>query len=161
MNRYVMRGDFVGHDGTRFREAYQGEYGTPGIVLQGGIACLGNLVLTVKKFLEILSDPQDDNPTVETRIYKYNLSVRGYSTVFRYDNEHGDLFLHPGHPDPHHKHVFDWQAGTELKPPSPVWVGANNWPHLDRVIEEAREWYYLNRGELPDPDSFPSVEGAR
>jgi hypothetical protein len=160
MDRYVMRGDFVGYDGTRFRPAREDEYGTPGIVLQGGIACIGNLVLTVNKFLEILSRPDDDIPIVETRLYKYNLSVRGYDTVFRYDNEHPWL-LHPGHPDPHHKHLFDWRAKREIKPPSPVWVGANNWPHLDRVIEDAREWYFLNRHLLPEPDTFPSVEGAR
>jgi len=128
----------VGYDGTRFRPAREDEYGTPGIVLQGGIACLGNLVLTVNKFLEILSRPDDDHPLVETRIYKYNLSVRGHDTVFRYDNEHPWL-LHPGHPDPHHKHLFDWRVGREIKPPSPVWVGVNDWPHLNRVIEEARD----------------------
>lgn len=155
-----MRGDFVGHDGTKFRDARADEYRTPGIVLQGGIACLGNIVLTVRKFLEILDGPRD-NPEVETRIYSYNVSVRGYDTIFRYDNEHGELFLHPGHPDPHHKHLFDWRAGKELKPPSPVWVGANNWLHLDRVIEEAREWYWLNRDALPEPDAFPSVDSAR
>jgi Family of unknown function (DUF6516) len=160
MNRYLINGDFVVEDATGFRRAPEDEYRTPGIVLQGGIACLGNLVLTVNKFLEILSDPDDDNPMVETRVYKYNLSVRGYGTVFRYDNEH-PWFLHPGHPDPHHKHLFDWRAGKELRPPSPVWVGADDWPHLSRIIEEAREWYYLNRDALPEPDAFPDVSSAR
>jgi hypothetical protein len=158
MYRYLMRGDFVGEDRTRFRDAHEWEYGTPGIVLQGGIACLGNLVLSVKKFLEILGEP-DDDPMVETRVYKYNLSVRGHNNVFRYDNEH-PYWIHPGHPDPHHKHLFDWRTGRELKPPSPVWIGASDWPHLNRVIEETREWYYLNRHMLPDPDAFPSVEEA-
>lgn len=155
-----MHGDFVGDDKTRFRDARQDEYRTPGVVLQGGIACLGNLVLTVNKFLEILSDPDDDDPMVETRFYKYNLSVRGYDTVFRYDNEH-PWFLHPGHNDPHHKHWFDWRAGRELRPLSPVWIGADGWPHLHKVIEEAREWYYMNRHLLPEPDAFPDVSGAR
>jgi len=81
MYRYLMRGDFVDEDRTRFRDAHEWEYGTAGIVLQGGIACLGNLVLSVKKFLEILGGP-DDDPMVETRVYKYNLSVRGHNNVF-------------------------------------------------------------------------------
>lgn len=155
-----MRGDFVGEDGTKFRNAPEDEYGKPGIVLQGGIACLGNLVLSVNKFLEILSDSGADNPMVETRIYKYNVSVQGYNTLFRYDNEHPS-FLHPGHPDPHHKHLFDWKTGREFSPPSPVWVGADDWPPLNRVIDEAREWYYSNRHELPKPEAFPDVRGAR
>lgn len=154
-----MSGDFVREDRTAFRPARQDQYGAPGIVLQGGIACLGNLVLTVKKFLEILSTPTDDDPWVETRVYKYNVSVRGHNNVFRYDNEH-PYWLYPGHHDPHHKHLFDWRSGQELRPPSPVWVGASDWPHLNRVVEDAREWYYANRHLLPEPDAFPSVEDA-
>ena len=156
MEYYLSRGDFVGDDKTKFREARADEYHTPGIVLQGGIACLGNLVLTVSKFLEILSNPEDENPLLETRFYRYNLSVRGYDNVFRYDNDHPD-WLYPGHRDPHHKHMFDWRNGKELRPRSPEWVGATNWPHLNAVIDEAQQWYYANHHLLPEPDAVPDV----
>jgi hypothetical protein len=152
MDQYVMAGDFVGEDGTVFRPV------RGGILLQGGIACRGNLVISVKKFLEILSRQDDLDPWVETRVYKYNVSVRGLGNVFRYDNEH-PYWIYPEHHDPHHKHIFDWRAGAEL-PDSPVWVGANDWPHLNAVIEETRGWYYNNRDALPDPDAFPSVDSA-
>lgn len=160
MEHYLKRGDFVAEDRTAFTRAPEDEYRRPGVFLQGGIACFGNLVVTVHKFLEILSDPDEENPLVETRFYKYNLSVRGYDTVFRYDNDH-PWFLHPGHHDPHHRHEFDWRAGKELKSRSPEWIGAARWPHLNAVINEARDWYHLNRHELPEPDAIPDVSGAR
>jgi hypothetical protein len=159
MEHYLSRGDFVSDDKTRFREAHQDEYGVPGVVLQGGIACLGNLVLTVNKFLEILSSLADDNPLVETRYYRYNLSVRSHDNVFRYDNDHPD-WLYPGHRDPHHKHLFDWRVGNELRPDSPKWIGADNWPHLSGVIDEAQQWYYANMHLLPEPHAFPDVSSA-
>ncbi len=160
MHRYLQSGDFVGEDKTEFKRAPKDEYREPGVFVQGGIACLGNLVLSVNKFLRILSDPDDDNPMVETKHYKYNLSVYGYDTVFRYDNSH-PWYLHPRHHDPHHKHLFDWRAGKEVRPPSPLWIGVDDWPHLHRVIEEVREWHYLYRHVLPEPDAFPPLEGAR
>jgi hypothetical protein len=40
---------------------------------------------------------------------------------------------------------------------SPFWVGTSGWPHLNDVIDEAREWYFANRYVLPNPDGFPRL----
>lgn len=49
--------------------------------------------------------------------------------LFRYDNDH--RYVREGHPDEHHKHVFD-QKGREQV----LWVGREHWPTLHKVIDE-------------------------
>ncbi len=114
------------------------------ILLEGEIACLGNILITVDKTLEILQDYRK-NALVQTVIYNYNVSVRGYGNVFRYDNSHARI----GHPDNHHKHEFDWKLNDQDEG-KVIWIGAEKWPTLGEVIEEARDWYWSNQSELPD-----------
>jgi hypothetical protein len=154
MRRYLEAADFVHEDTTDFTSAPEDEYVTAGILLAGEIGCRGRIVIAVRKFLEIV-EPSDGDAVVETRIYRYNVSIRGSGNIFRYDNGHPHT-LYPDHHDPHHKHLFDWQTGEEL-PDSPVWVGRDRWPHLSGVIDEARDWYLSNRSALPDPDAFPEL----
>jgi hypothetical protein len=71
--------------------------------------------------------------------------VRRYGNVFRYDNCHS----RSGHPDNHHKHEFDWKL-NEQGEGTVVWVGAEKWLTLDQVIAEAKDWYWANKGDLPE-----------
>ena len=112
--------------------------------LKGEIACLGNILITVDKTLEVLQDYRK-NALVQTVMYNYNVSVRGYGNVFRYDNSHSRI----GHPDNHHKHEFDWKLNDQDEG-KVIWVGAEKWPTLGEVIEEARDWYWSNQSELPE-----------
>jgi hypothetical protein len=154
MGQYLLAGDFVHEDTTDFEPAPEGEYDVPGILLMGEIGCRGRIVIAVRKFLEILERRSRD-AIVETRFYRYNVSVRGVGNIFRYDNGHPG-FLYPGHYDSHHKHVWDFQTGEEL-PHSPMWIDAHQWPLLNRVIDEAAAWRRNNLSILPDPDRFPEL----
>lgn len=146
----LMREGFVCTDGLEF--VAEPESGT--VQLRGNLACLGGIVIAVDKLLAILDAGED--PQVQTDVYKYNVSVAGAFNVFRYDNaEH-----YSEHPDVHHRHDFNWRTGDELSS-SPRWVGAEDWPRLDEVIREARDWYYDNRPDLPEPDLVPDISNRR
>jgi len=108
------------------------------ISLKGEIACRGNIVIVVNKTLEVLGG-SGGNALVGTTVYSYNVLVRGFGNVFRYDNCH----TRQGHPDDHHKHEFDWRV-NQLGEGNVIWVGADNWPTLGEVIEEAKNWYLEN-----------------
>lgn len=120
-------------------------FGAGVLKLEGKIRCVGGLVVTVRKLLEIVgsvseADALAENAPVQTFSYSYNVSIEGGHSVFRYDNAHP----HPGHPDAHHRHEFD-KAGSAL----PLqWVGEARWPTLGQVIAEARSWYWAHRDEL-------------
>ena len=58
-------------------------------------------------------------------------------TIFRYDNFHA--YTREGHPDAHHKHLFDLTTWQEIPPPE--WIGEAHWPHLSDVITELRRWW--------------------
>jgi hypothetical protein len=119
------------------------------MLLEGTVACSGNIVIGVYKRLEIVGGITG-NPLVQTVQYSYNVSVHGKGNLFRYDNQHPDA-PYEGHADEHHRHEFDWQTGDEL-PHSPVWIGVQKWPTLGEVIEEARAWQATNYSQLPEPD---------
>jgi hypothetical protein len=97
-----------------------------------------------------------NNPLVQTVWYSYNVSVRNHFNTFRYDNQDDDFSFRLDHQDAHHKHVFDWQTGNELSD-SPIWVGAEKWPLLSQVLEEAEAWYWEHRGYLSQPDNYPDI----
>lgn len=122
--------------------------------LFGEISCLGNIVISVEKFIEIVgtSTGNESNPLVKTSKYAYNAFVRGANNIFRYDNLDDDPVFR-GHPDCHHKHIFDWQTGQELKG-SPEWIGEGLWPTLGQVIQEASDWYSENLESLSSWDSY-------
>lgn len=150
-NMEKLRGsEFVAADTLFFEELP----GTAGIFLSGEVACKGGVVVSVEKFLGVL---EGDGPAalVQTEWYSYNVFVRGWHNVLRYDNQHPQ-HLYPGHQDPHHKHVFDWRSGEERKD-SPTWIGAEEWPTLSEVIREAEVWYWGNRGDLPNPEAYPRL----
>jgi Family of unknown function (DUF6516) len=140
---------FVGEETLEFTNQL------PGVIeLRGEIACLGNLLITVEKYLRILSG-EGDNALVQTSYYIYNVSLRGYGNVLRYDNSHD----RPGHPDRHHKHQFNLtdEPSEPEESGDVVWVGRQSWPTLGRVIQEVQEWYWLNREALDKPDSYPQL----
>ena len=146
IEQYKAR-DFIDSETLEFRPAAYG------IMLQGEIGCLGNLVIGVEKFLDV-SEPSK-GAMVQTRWYSYNVFVRNRYNVFRYDNQDDD-YLRQGHQDEHHKHIFDWRTGEE-SPDSPIWVGFNGWLTLGEVIQEVEDWYWQHRNELPDCDSYPEL----
>jgi len=150
MGQYLDSGDFVGRDNVDSRPVVS--RGRAGILLRGEIGCRGRIVIGVEKFLEIL-ERLDGDAIVETRWYTYNVRVRGKHNIFRYDNQHPE-YLHIGHHDEHHKHVFDSETGEEL---GTVWISSDGWPHLSEVIDEARDWRHHNISTLSDPNGFPEL----
>jgi len=116
---------------------------------KGEISCLGDIVIAVDKLLEVLDGDRD--PDVQTFLYAYNASVRGAGSFLRHDNAHA----HPGHEDAHHRHVFDWQTGEEMRPPE--WCGEEKWPTLGEFIGKVRDWYYSHSQELPNPNTFAAI----
>lgn len=114
---------FVYADNLEFKEV-------PGAVtLEGEIACLGNIVVSVLKTLDVL-EGEGLEALVQTATYSYNVRVAGKHNIFRYDNLHSH-----GHPGNHHKDVYDWPTGERL--PS-EWVGETSWPTLADVVWEAQ-----------------------
>lgn len=138
-------GGFVGADKLEI------EIAPHEVTMEGEIACLGNIVVNVLKTLEVLEGEGPD-ATVQTVAYAYNVSIRNRFNIFRYDNLH----LTKGHPDPHHKDVYDWRTGEQL-PESPKWVGAEHWPTLADVIREAQRWHGDHYAELDNPDDYPEL----
>jgi hypothetical protein len=136
------RSDFVGDDTLTVDDFSPAGF----YVIQGEIACQGNIVITVYKILDIVVS--GEVPEVRTSRYSYNVRVLGKHNVFRYDNCHA----HQGHPDEHHKDVFDFVTGDRV---DSQWVGEQGWPTLGEVIEEARSWWSDNRDKLPCPDCYP------
>lgn len=118
----------------------------------GEIGCLGGILISVEKQLLIVGSAQSD-ALVQTSWYSYNASIRGGHNIWRYDNQHEDASFR-GHPDPHHKHIFDWQTGDEIKVD---WIGAEGWPNLGEVIQELQDWYWNNRAQLPNVDVYPEI----
>lgn len=149
INQFQSQG-FVGSDNLEFSRSFYPE----GSVLSGEIACLGEILITVGKFLEAVDDLGND-PCVQTLWYSYNVSVQGHGNLLRYDNQHPG-YRYPGHGDEHHKHRFDWRLDQEL-PGSPFWIGVHNWPLLGEVIQEVQDWYWQNRADLPNPDKYASL----
>ena len=125
------------------------------IRMRGEISCLGDVVIAVNKTLKVV-EPSDYDPVVQTLVYSYNASVRGFCNFLRHDNVHS----HPGHPDAHHRHEYDWRTNQELCPP--IWCGEEKWPTLGRFIEMAQGWYWEHHAELPEPDrcALIGVRGA-
>lgn len=121
--------------------------------LAGEIGCCGKLVLTVFKRLGYVDeDPEHHNPLIQCRHYAYNLHLEGGGNIFRYDNQH----VHGSHPDEHHCHHFAWPSFEEL-PNSPVWVGADGWPHIGTILEDARRWHENHNTVLQYPWFGPAV----
>ncbi|MEL7352759.1 MAG: hypothetical protein ABG776_12530 [Cyanobacteria bacterium J06555_13] len=134
-----LRSDkFVGPDSIEI------EPGSGELVMRGEIGCKGGILIDVEKTLAIISG-WGDEALVETVRYKYNVSLRGLSNILRYDNQDEDFSFRKNHADRHHKHVFDWRTGIQQRV---EWVGADNWPKLNQVIEEMREWYGEHMHEL-------------
>ena len=121
------------------------------IRIEGNIACLGGIVVAVRKVLDVWDDEYGD-AWARTIQYAYNASVRGHGNITRVDNAH----VHPGHPDAHHRHVFDWRTGVEAND-SPLWIGPQGWPTLGVFIFSVNAWYWANRDALPDPDGYPAL----
>lgn len=141
--------DFIGAETLKFEPtAY-------GFLLVGEIGCLGKIVISVEKFIEIVSGFGEES-MVRTKWYSYNVFIRGGYNISRYDNQ-DDEYVRPGHEDEHHKHIFDWRTGEE-NPISPVWVGVNAWPTLGEVLQEIEDWYWEHKSDLCNSDSYPNLD---
>lgn len=148
-NSYIelfIREGFV-HEDTKYNLQFKRKLNS--IVLQGEIGCLGKIIIMVNKTLRVISG-QGQNAMVKTSKYSYNASVQGCGNFLRYDNAH----IHHDHPDPYHKHIYNFNLPncTEGRVD---WVGYDNWPTLDKVIEEVKTWRHNHITSLSNPDEFP------
>ena len=141
----VRRSGFVGED-TLVVEAYPTS--PPVWSLLGEISCKGEIILSVTKILERVSD--DPDPLIQTIRYSYHAFVRGGGNILRYDNNHS----RQDHIDDHHKHVIDTKTGEETV----EWIGAERWPTLGEVLRELMDWHGRNYTMLPNPEAFANPE---
>jgi hypothetical protein len=138
---------FVGEDSLEF------DFWEAGLLtIKGEISCLGDIVISVNKTLEVQDDGMTD-PPIQTFLYAYNAFVRGQNSFLRHDNTH----RYPDHADEHHRHELDWRSGEELAG-SPLWVGSDGWPTLGKFMEEVEGWYWKRRAELPNPESYGAID---
>jgi hypothetical protein len=109
--------------------------------ISGRLSCQDGLFIDVDKTLEVREDGW-----VRTIYYKYHVGIDGPSprSIFRYDNAH--TYAREGQPDEHHKHIYDWDTGEVIAPPTHV--GRDAWPHLSDVIEETFGWWQAHRDFL-------------
>ena len=111
------------------------------VTIEGTLRCQHGLLIEVAKALEI------DGERVRTFKYKYHAAFADpHRAIFRYDDAHD----RPGHPDRHHKHVFDPPGAPE--PGRVVWVGREGWPTLADVVVELSEWWHEVGQYLRDVD---------
>jgi len=96
--------------------------------ISGHLTCSSGRLLGVWKRLLVQS--RDGVLYVRTIRYSYEAFYAG-RCLFRYDNAHP----HPGHPDEHHKHVFDASGGEQV-----IWLGRDRWPYLSDALEELAQW---------------------
>ena len=150
------RSGFVGCDSL----GYVVDTGTFEIQQSGEIGCLGEIVLNVKRILEIVDPgPDPTDPTVaivQTYYYAYNASVRNHDMFLRYDN--ADHPAGPDWKDQHHRHDGDWRTGEHQN--SPTWVGREKWPKLGDFISEVETWYWQHKDELPNPGKYRALDRA-
>jgi hypothetical protein len=102
---------------------------------KGVLVCADGIEIRVAKVQEVRY--RNGQPEVRTFNYSYHVlqRVEGEAcNLFRYDNAHPHL----NHPDPHHRHQYD-DNGIEIEPARHV--GADAWPTLAEVIEEAFKWW--------------------
>lgn len=142
--------DFIGSENLSFQSLDKN------IFLEGEIACLGRILVTVHKKLKIVDH---EKQLVQTSCYAYNASIQGAGNLFRYDNQDEDFAFRPGHKDEHHRHDFDWKTDTECID-SPKWIGVDGWLTLGEVIQELSDWYWKSKEDLPFPDDY-AVLGLR
>jgi hypothetical protein len=104
------------------------------VTIRGRIFCEGGIYLDVNKILAL-----NERSQVRTIYYSYQACINLESSmrIFRYDNAH--RYVREGHPDAHHKHLFDQRTGREL-PASPEWIGYDRWPTIGDVLSELHEW---------------------
>jgi hypothetical protein len=154
LNQFISR-DFVSEETLEFAPVL----GLDCISLCGEIACLGEIIIQVRKRLKIKEFFEGD-VLVFTDSYAYNVSVKRRGNIFRFDNEDKD-YLRPNHFDEHHKHTFNWLTNTEDEN-SPIWVGVNNWLTLGETIQLTEDWYWQNYKTLPNPDRYckPEYRGS-
>lgn len=135
LGQFVREG-FVAEDHGLEFEAVPG-----GLLLEGRLECEGGIRIDVTKLVAYVIE--DTDPLVETRRYRYHVTLRGAGNVFRYDSPHET------HNREHHVHRYDLLDGdrrgevTFLHDEEEV-------PTLGEVIEEARQWYWANLEDLQD-----------
>ncbi len=108
------------------------------IVLSGTITCLGGIVITVEKTLDVLSGT-GANAFVQHNFFNYHAHLAGGPSIFRYDSpcEHRDYY---------HKHIFDTFGSGEQRIERIENVEAV--PTLGKVIAELDGWYWTNRERI-------------
>lgn len=116
------------------------------LLLEGRVWCVGNLFIDVETHLIVRATTS--RRQVRVAKYAFHAAVGGDQDrcVFRYDNFHA--YSREGHPDAHHKHIFDHSTWRERT--LPEWIGEDRMPHLSDVIEELRLWWETT-GQTFDP----------
>jgi hypothetical protein len=129
MRSFVDRGFVLEHD-----LEFSAIEGTGQIALGGRIRCQGDVAIDVRKILEVLGSGA--NALVKTVAYTYHVQIEDIGNLFRYDSAHVD------HNTDHHVHRYDIFDGDRAG--KVTLHGADGWPTLAEVIEEAHDWYYDN-----------------
>lgn len=108
--------------------------------IRGDLFCKGDLVIHVDKSIEI-----DDRRRARGFLYRYQAQFVTFPPlrqVFRYDNDH--VYVREGHPDAYHKHVFSTVTWKET---AVVHIGRENWPTLQKVIDELFDWWQEHKDD--------------
>lgn len=106
-----------------------------GVWWRGTLVCQDGIEVHVERYQR--SFFRKGSRWVETLFYKYEVIQRRAGRIIqvvRYDNVHAQR----GHPDAHHRHVFD-PDGSEIEPPEHL--GSQRWPNLGQVLDEAHEYW--------------------
>lgn len=105
------------------------------IVLAGRIHCLGQIEVTVKKLIEVLSG-SGHACMVQTKQFSYHANIANGPNILRYDS-----------PVPHrnyyHKHRFD-TFGSRREIEVVQIDSEEDVPTLGEVLTELQEWYCEN-----------------
>lgn len=109
------------------------------IVLEGRIHCLGQIEVTVKKLIDVLSGSGHAR-IVQTRQFSYHANFANGPNILRYDS-----------PVPHrnyfHKHRFD-TFGTRREIEVVQIDSEEDVPTLGEVLTELQEWYWGNEDRI-------------
>lgn len=102
------------------------------IRIRGALHCLSDIRIEIDMTLDV--ELRNGRPFVRTAKYKYHaLYSSARRNLLRYDNVHP----HRGHPDEHHKHLYDLPKGHPRESEGRViHVGADGWPTLSEFLDE-------------------------
>ena len=99
------------------------------MAIQGHVFCLGNVVLEVEKYLQMM-ERENGQLFVRGFSYRYHAFVPGEHSLVRYDNSHGE--------DVYHRHAFEPVTGQETEITD---LTRNEFPTFSEILDELEEIY--------------------